>query len=346
MKKYLLALALCALAQAEGLNGELRAFSFDRSFNNTAPHSRALTLGGVVKYTTPVVYDVSATVGYYASSNTNYYRYDEGKASGMVRADGEDLAFIGEANVKYDTDKVQVVFGRQRLATPLANDHDLRMLPSSYYGATAMYKPWGIQIGHITKYTGFCSKWDEFRDIPTFDYVYFSKYGVNAQIALSDVRNYYYGDYTYGIGNLSLKAQAGANDNAIGKDSRMYGLKVSYKIHDTTMSVFNNEITGARWLAIESGAMFTDFMQGYGPYEPSTALGMSISNTTGALTSALSIADVRGGVTDSYTEYQGDVIYQINKENKARVRYSQKHQSPTSNREDRNDLRIIYYYTF
>lgn len=348
MKRLILLSALVASAlQAEGINGELRAFSFDRSFDGVAPHSRAVTVGGVVRYETPKLNDVSATIGYYGSFNTNAHSDQEGKGTALLQANGENIGFIGEANLKYDDGAVQVVLGRQRLSTPLANDHDLRLLPSVYHGVTAMYKPWGLQGGHITKYSGFGSKYDGFKDIPTFDFVSFSKYGVNAQAIRSDLRDYYYADCTVSLGDLTLKAQGGANDNATGKDSTMWGAKATYQLPlQTSVSLLGNEIHGNRWLAIESGAMFSDWQQGYGLYEPSKAWGFQLANTYGSLSTTIGAVKVAGGVTDDYIEYQGDVIYQVTKQQKVRLRYSEKHQSARSNREDRNDLRVIYYYTF
>jgi hypothetical protein len=339
----------CAMLQADDLgaiSGELRAFSFDRSFDHTAPHSRAVTVGGIVKYTTPVTMDLSATIGYYTSMNTNIYTDKEGKGTSLLQTDGSNLGFFGEANVKYDNGIVQLIGGRQRLSTPLANDHDLRLLPSAYQGVTAQYKPLGITLGHITAYSGFGSKYDEFLGIPHFDFVSFSNYDVNAQIVLSNIRDYYYVDYSKTLGDIVLKGQYGANNNAFDKDSQMYGVKASYIIGDSSVSVLGNTITGNRWLSIESGAMFTDWMQGYGLYEPSNALGIQFSNTNGKLSTTLGAVKVSGGVTDDYVEYQTDLIYQINNSSKVRIRYSLKDQTAESNREDRNDLRVIYYYAF
>lgn len=349
MKKVLLFTLLglaCQASEWGSTNGELRGMSFDRSFDGVAPHSRAVTLGGVLRYQTPIYNDLSATIGYYGSFNTNAYSDAEGRGTAMLQPNGNDISFLGEASVKYDNGTVQAIAGRQRLSTPMANDHDLRLLPSVYQGVTAMYKPYGIQIGHITKYSGFGSKYSGFQDIPTFDFLSFSKYNINAQAIHSDPRDYYYGDYTHAIGNLTFKAQAGANDNHGGKDSTMYGAKGTYVIGSNSLSILGNEIQGNRWLSIESGAMFSDWMQGYGLYEPSKALGVQLANTLGSFSTTIGAVKVSGGVVDDYVEYQGDLIWQATKQQKLRLRYSEKHQTAESLREDRNDLRVIYYYGF
>lgn len=352
MKKLIAIIACFASlfsADKGSLNGELRAFSFDRSFDKeNVPDSQAVTIGGIVRYTTPQIEHVSASIAYYGSFNTGLHHDNEGKASALLTAEGNDLSFIGEANLKFENDALKIIFGRQRLSTPLANDHDLRLLPSTYHGITAMHTPFGLQVGHITKYSGFGSKFDGFKDIDSFDFIYFSKFDINAQYIKSDARDYYYADYTKSCNTLTAKVQVGGNNNKFpnSDSSLFYGAKLSYLIGTTTLSVMSDVITGNNFYAIEAGPLFTDLMQGYGPYEPSHAYGGSISQAFGKSSITLTVVDVDGGIVDNYQEYQADGIYQINDTNKLRVRYSEKHQDPSSSREDRNDLRIIYYLAF
>lgn len=352
MKKFILTIAaLAGLLQASDIgtiNGELRAFSFDRSFDGTAPDSKAVTAGGIIRYTSPSYQNVSAIIAYYGSFNTHVYSDQQGKATALLSKDGNDLNFFGEANIKYDTASTQLIIGRQRLSTPLANDHDLRLLPSTYEGVTAMYKPYGLQVGHISKYSGFGSKFDGLKDIDSFDFISFSKLDVNAQYINSNTRDYYYADYTKSFDALTAKVQVGGNNNKLpnSDSSVFYGAKLSYLIGATTVAIMSDVITGNNFYAVEAGPLFTDLMQGYGLYEPSHSYGGSISQAFGKSSLTFTAVDVDGGVVDNYQEYQTDCIYQIDAANKLRVRYSEKHQDSSSARESRNDLRIIYYLAF
>ena len=340
-------LSLTGFASEYGtINGELRAFSFDRSFDNTAPDSKAVTAGGIVRYTTPTVSNLSASVAYYGSFNTGIYSDTQGKSTALLQADGSNIGFLGEANIKFDNGEEQLVIGRQRLSTPLANDHDLRLLPSTYQGVTASYKPYGVQVGHITKYSGFGSKYDGFNDIDSFSFIAVSKFNANAQYIHSDVRDYYYADYMHTFNDLTLRAQVGGNDNKFADNSVFYGAKATYKFKYVDASILSDEIRGNNFKAIESGALYTDWMQGYAIYEPSKAYGFQLANVTGNFSTTIGAVTVTNGIIDDYTEYQADEIYQITKDQKLRFRYSEKHQSATSLREDRNDMRVIYYLAF
>lgn len=352
MKPFILSIAAFATLVSANeygtINGELRAFSFDRSFDKpNTPDSEAVTVGGIIRYTTPPVFNLSAQVAYYTSLNTGIHSDETGKSSALLASDGSNIGFIGEANIRLNTPEMQIVYGRQQLSTPLANNHDLRLLPSVYHGVTAQYKPYGLEAGHITKYSGFGSKYDGLQDIPSFTYLMHTSKYITAQFIQSEPRDYYYAEANYAINDLSLRAQFGANDNTVGKDSQMYGVKATYALpHQSSVALLANKINGNRWLAIESGAMYSDWMQGYGLYEPSKAYGFQLTNQFKSLSTTLGAVRVADGIVDNYVEYQADFIYQINKANKARLRYSEKHQDSESLREDRNDLRIIYYYAF
>jgi len=49
---------------------------------------------------------------------------------------------------------------------------------------------------------------------------------------------------------------------------------------------------------------------------------------------------------DSFKEFNLDAKYKINKASKVRLRFSNKDQDVKSDREDRDDFRIIYYHDF
>jgi hypothetical protein len=124
-----------------------------------------------------------------------------------------------------------------------------------------------------------------------------------------------------------------------------------------------DKITGYRFQAFESGPMYTDWQQGYGNYEASTAFaGQIIVHPMSGLSLKFGYADVsadNGNLRDDFTEFNFDGKYTINDWSKLRVRYSIKNQSAASNanrggvnpngstgREDRNDFRVQYYINF
>jgi hypothetical protein len=102
--------------------------------------------------------------------------------------------------------------------------------------------------------------------------------------------------------------------------------------------------------AVESGPMYSDWQQGYGNYEPSEAFGgQIIAHPFAGMSFKVGYVDVaadEGFDRDDFTEMNIDAKYKINAMSKLRVRYSQKDQTETSSREDRDDFRIIYYLDF
>ena len=94
---FIAAFATLASANEYGsINGELRAFSFDRSFEKpNTPDSEAVTVGGIIRYTTPPVFNLSAQVAYYASLNTGIHSDKAGQSSALLTSDGKNIGFIG-----------------------------------------------------------------------------------------------------------------------------------------------------------------------------------------------------------------------------------------------------------
>jgi hypothetical protein len=96
--------------------------------------------------------------------------------------------------------------------------------------------------------------------------------------------------------------------------------------------------------------MYTDWQQGYGNYEASTAFGGQIvAHPMADLSVKLGYVDVssdEGNVRDDFSETNVDIKYALTDYSKVRVRYSLKDQTDESDREDRDDFRIIYYLNF
>ena len=123
-----------------------------------------------------------------------------------------------------------------------------------------------------------------------------------------------------------------------------------------------DKVSDNQFQAFESGPMYSDWQQGYGPYEASTAVGGQIvAKPMSGLSVKLGYVDVKSDtdkLVDDFSELNIDAKYTINNWSKIRVRYSMKDQSDASEklrfdgidgnggREDRDDFRIIYYMNF
>jgi hypothetical protein len=272
-----------------------------------------------------------------------------------------------------------VKVGRQQLATPLIQNHDLRLLPSVYEAGIIRNKDLAdtmIEVGYVKRYTGFTSKENDFLDFNTrwgkdgLAYISFNNKSVKDLTlrgqyvkALSDtasdgtpisVKDYRYFDLKYNLpfGNKTyLKAQYGGNSYQGADDSMLIGAKVGTTILDIVdVAALYDQISDNSFKAVESGPMYSDWQQGYSNYEASTAFGgQVIVRPMSSLSLKVGYVDVsadEGNVRDDFSEFNFDGKYTVNDYSKLRVRYSIKNQTDTSDREDRNDFRVIYYINF
>ncbi len=400
MNKLLLsAAAVVALAQVmsadsfgEALkNGtystKARVFYFDRSFDKPGvDDAQALTAGGIMKYVTGNYNGLKAGIAYYGSHRLGgLFSREEGKGTSILGRSGEDLAFLGEAYLEYCLECVgggisntTIKVGRQQLATPLIQNHDLRILPSVYEAAVIKNSDiidTNIELGLVTKYTGFTSKDNRFNDYNTkwgkdgLGYISIKNksipnLSIRAQYvkALNDkdkagnqikVDDYRYIDakYTLPFGEKTyIKAQYGGNAYNIGEDSTLYGVKAGTSMGMFDFALLYDKVNDNEFKAVESGPMYSDWQQGYGNYEPSEAFGGQIIAHPFAGFSFkvgyVSVEADEGFVRDDFTEMNIDTKYALNDYSKIRLRYSIKDQTDDSDREDRDDFRIIYYLNF
>ena len=372
----------------------LRTFYFDRSFDEDKTgkaNATALTFGGILKYESADYYGAKFGIAYYGSQRIGgIFSREEGAGTSILGRDGENLGFLGEAYLEYGISNTMVKVGRQQLATPLIQNHDLRILPSVYEAAILRNRDISntvIELGYVGAYTGFTSKENEFLDFNEkwgedgLAYIYINNKSIEnltirAQYvgALSDVNDmgeliavndYRYIDAKYAIpmGEKSyIKAQYGGNAYNIGEDSSLFGAKIGTSFWMVDVALLYDKISDNNFKAVESGPMYSDWQQGYGPYEPSTAFGGQIViKPLDGLSIKLGYVDIASDTEflyDDYTEFNLDFKYAINDWSAIRVRYSIKDQSDASEalrydgidgnggREDRDDFRIIYYMNF
>lgn len=363
----------------DNLSADLRTMYFKRSFDNATPDSKSTTQSVIVKYESNDFHGISAGAAYFGSYRIGgWFNQAEGATTSTLDRDGKNLGFVGEAYLQYKHEVGSIKLGRQRLNTPLINDHDLRQLPSTYEAAVAtlnIIPNTKVEVGHVSRYTGFTSKEDKFLDFNTkwgskgLAYIYIKNNSIE-NLTLSGqyvkalntkdeaglniaVKDYRYADLIYKINvgtNTYFKAQYGGNDYQTTKDSNMYGSKIGTTVSIVDVAVLYNKIEGGNFTAVEAGPMYSDWQQGYGNYEASEAYGgQLIVKPITDLYIKLGYVDVHAreaSTVDDFAESNIDVGYTINKHNKVRVRYSQKDQTSTSTREDRNDLRVLYYLNF
>jgi len=367
-------------------SAHLRAFYFDRSFDEDQTgkeNATALTAGGIIKYESGDYKGLKFGLAHYSSTRLgNTFSRTEGSGTSILGRDGENLAFLGEAYLQYGVANTMIKVGRQQLSTPLMQNHDLRILPSVYEAAIARNKDIPntmIEVGFVDRYTGFTSKENNFLDKKTgkdgLGYLSFTNKSIpNLSLrgqyikALTDdagreTYSYLDGKYNLPVGkNTYIKAQYGGNSYTVGDDSTLVGAKVGTTIGMFDVAVLYDKISDNQFQAFESGPMYSDWQQGYGPYEASTAVGGQIvAKPMSGLSVKLGYVDVKSDtdkLVDDFSELNIDAKYTINDWSKIRVRYSMKNQSDASEklrfdgidgnggREDRDDFRIIYYMNF
>ena len=343
-----------------------RTFYFDRSFDEDRtgkPNAKALTFGGIMKYEMASYYGFKFGLAFYGSERIGgLFSREEGRGTSILGRKGEDLNFLGEAYVQYDIADTMFKVGRQQLKTPLIQNHDLRILPSVYEAAILRNKSLPntmVELGYVTKYTGFTSKDGKFNDYHTrwgkdgLGYISFKNTSVEnlslrgqyvkalsdtdkngATIAVDDYR-YIDAKYTLPVGNKTyIKAQYGGNAYNNAKDSYLWGAKIGTTYGMFDMALLYDAIVDNDFKAIESGPMYSDWQQGYGRYEPSKAVGgqIVVKPLTG-LSLKFGYVDVKSDMADlidDFTEFNFDGKYTINSYSKLRVRYSKKDQSKAS----------------
>jgi len=364
----------------------LRVFYFDRSFDEDKTgkeNATALTFGGIVKYESASYYGLKFGLAHYSSTRLGgIFSREEGSGTSILGREGEDLAFLGEAYLEYNYGNTMLKLGRQQLSTPLIQNHDLRILPSVYEAAILRNKDIPntmIEVGYVNRYTGFTSKENAFLDTKTgkdgLAYISFTNKSIDSlslrgqfiKMLTDEIERetYTYLDakYSLPIGtNTYIKAQFGTNGYKSSDNSTLLGVKVGTTFGMFSIAALYDKISDNEFQAFESGPMYSDWQQGYGPYEASTAFGgQLIIKPISGLSAKFGYVDVQSDtnlLVDDFREFNLDLKYTINDWSKIRVRYSIKDQSDASEalrydgidgnggREDRDDFRIIYYMNF
>lgn len=242
-----------------------------------------------------------------------------------------------------------------------------------------------VEAGYVTAYSGFASyksgfdRQDHFWGKDGLGYIYIKNeslkhLSLKAQYirALSTNtskgekikrRDYQFLSLRYDIPfgmNSHIKAQYMGNDYIDEPNSKALGAKISTRLTSRIdIALVYDKIIDNNLETISSAPLYTDFQQGYGLYEPSTGFGGVITyKPLKKMKLKLGYAKVgtnRFDHVDDFTEYLVDLKYRLNDYSKFRLRASLKDQSKRSEellhkglggREDREDLRLIYYLNF
>ena len=370
-------------------SADLRLFYMTRTFDHVKPDTRALTGGGILKYESGVFHRFKFAFAYYGSHRIGgVFRRTEGAGTSLLQGNGNDIHFPGEAYLQYGIAKTTLKAGRQRLATPLMNDNNQRLVPSAYESAIFSNRDIPdstIEAGYVTAYSGFGSRFSGFETQDTtwgkdgLGYIYFKNSSINNLLvrgqyikAISDSDNsgatikiddYKYMDLKYDLPigkNSYFKAQFGGNTYNSAPDSTLLGAKIGTTLFaKAEFALMYDKISGNNFEAVNASPMYTDFQQGYGLYEPSSAFGLQLTiKPVKDLSVKLAYANVSSDTkerVDDFSEYILDLKYIINHRSEFRIRASLKDQSNASEsllarnaggREDRSDLRIIYNIAF
>lgn len=347
---------------------------FDRGFDDPGKNNaEAFTAGGIAKYESASFNNFKIGLAYFGSHNLGIIDRDKGKGTSYLQSDGHDISFLGEAYIGFDTGAHQLKFGRQRLSTPLMDDHNIRLLPSSYEALIYRNRSIAdtmIELGVVKRYSGFTSKLSDFKSPDAkwgndgLAYIF-----VTTKIAdivlrgqfidtLDDSgsrKSFHYIDTAMPLsfGEKSyIKSQFGGTNYQVGDTSKMFGLKTGTSFGSVDVAFSYNSIRDGNFQAVESGPMYTDWQQGYGPYQPSDAYGVQVVLHPNAKSSIkLGYVDIDGkdgSRVDGYGEFNLDAKYNITDVSSVRLRYSTKNQEyeDINGRYDRDDLRLYYYHTF
>jgi len=347
-------------------SASLKFFHMIRTFDNVRPDTKAFTGGGIIKYESAKYHNMKFGFAYYGSHKIGgFYSREEGIRTSLLQSNGDDIAFLGEMYLSYKIKKTVVKIGRQRLDTPLMGDLYLRVVPTAYEAAIIRNKnipKTTLEVGYVKSYTGFGSRYSDFNDKDGLwgkdglAYIYIKNSSVKNLLvrgqyifALSKKSNtnitvarkdYRYLDLKYNLSvgeSIYLKVQYGGNRYNKEADSTLLGVKIRTTLfHMLESSLFYDKILNNNFYVIMSSPMFTDWQQGYGLYEPSSALGMALSfKPIKKLSIRVVYVDVSSDtqkLIDDFSEFNFDVKYKINNYSKMRISYSFKNQSSASER--------------
>jgi imipenem/basic amino acid-specific outer membrane pore len=142
---------------AEGTaGGEVRLFYIDRDYSGFADavHRNATSLGGKLLYNTGTWNGFGAGVGFYTTNRIFQGLERDEVDPSLFKTGLKSYSILGEADLQYGYSNTTLVFGRQRLDTPMIGSDDARSLPTLFEAFVAVNRDvpdTTLMAAHVTR---------------------------------------------------------------------------------------------------------------------------------------------------------------------------------------------------
>jgi hypothetical protein len=365
---------------------------YERDYDTKGKSSSiAMTFSDVLKYTTKEYKGLTVGLAHWGSNKiAGLYSEEDGIGTYNVAADGSNINLLGEAYLEYNHSNTMIKVGRQTFYIPLFVSFETRTLGAVFEAVTIANRDIPntlIQAGYVKSMTALGCFLNDFKSIARwgengFSFLYLTNQSIkglkiraafaktmekhdDSSSAAYQISNYRYSDALYKVpvgkktyvkvqygGNKYFEKQAASGASA---DSLMLGVKVGTSVGMADLALVGSSITENTFRVLKSAPMVTDWLQGYGTYEPSTAYGvetvihpMDNLSIKAGWVKVMADEDFRidNTFTDSFTETRADVKYKINNYSSARVEYSMKDQDKDSDTDSQNEVRVSYKIKF
>jgi len=124
------------------VDGQVRAYYFDRFFGGKAVNQSAFSLGGYINAHTASLAGFSADVGFYTANSLG--GNPTGPANDVtLMGPGTSINALGQAYLQYEIPQIVLIrAGNQIVNTPWVNSSDSRLIPATYQGVFAQVSPY------------------------------------------------------------------------------------------------------------------------------------------------------------------------------------------------------------
>ncbi|MBU2821411.1 OprD family porin [Acidithiobacillus caldus] len=127
------------------VDGQIRAYYFDRFFGKNATNLSAFSLGGFINAHTGYLAGFSADVGFYTANSLGANRVNPDVT---LMGTQDSINALGQAYLQYEIPQIVLIrAGNQIVNTPWVNGADSRVIPATYQGVFAQvspYRGWNI----------------------------------------------------------------------------------------------------------------------------------------------------------------------------------------------------------
>lgn len=122
------------------VDGQVRAYYFDRFFGKNATNLSAFSLGGYINAHTGSLAGFSADVGFYTANSLGANRVNPDVT---LMGTQDSINALGQAYLQYEIPQIALIrAGNQIVHTPWVNGSDSRVIPATYQGVFAQVSPY------------------------------------------------------------------------------------------------------------------------------------------------------------------------------------------------------------